>query len=115
MHASGTSGLIAARGDGAIFLTAAKTNEGSVRQGFLLTLRVLLRTQDMILFQHLVRRDEKSVCRVRFLDTDSSRDKHEREHGHTRTDTATRPHPRAHPHAPAHPRTPRSPKTTTTV
>ena len=65
-HASGTSGpLTAPRGDGAIFLTAAKTNKRSVRRGFLLTLGwFLLRTQDMILFQNRVRRDEQTerVC-----------------------------------------------------
>ena len=47
---------------GAISLTAAKTNKGSVRLGFLLTLGwFLLRTQDMILFQHRVRRNEQTV------------------------------------------------------
>ena len=35
---SGTSGPIASRDDGAIFLTAAKTNKRSVRRGFFLTL-----------------------------------------------------------------------------
>ena len=39
MHASGTSGPVASRDDGAVFLTAVKTNKGSVRQGFLLTLK----------------------------------------------------------------------------
>ena len=51
---SGTSGPIASRDDGAIFLTA-KTNEGSVRRGF------LLRTHDMILSQQRVRRNEHTV------------------------------------------------------
>ena len=37
-HSSGTSGPIASRDDGAIFLTAAKTNKGSVRRRFLITL-----------------------------------------------------------------------------
>ena len=48
MHASGTSGPIAPRDDGAFFLTAAKTNKGSVRQC-------------MILFQHRIRRNEQTV------------------------------------------------------
>ena len=38
MHASGASGPVASRDDGAIFLTAAKTYQESVRRGFLLTL-----------------------------------------------------------------------------
>ena len=50
------------RDDGAISLTAAKTNKGSVRRGFLLTLGwFLLRTQDMILSQHRVRKNEQTV------------------------------------------------------
>ena len=55
---SGTSRPIGPRHDGAIFLTAAKTNKGSVRRGF------LLGTQDMISFQHRVGRVEEteSVC-----------------------------------------------------
>ena len=57
-HSSGTSGPIASRDDGAIFLTAAKTYQESVRRGFLLTLG---RTQDMILFQYLGRRNEHTV------------------------------------------------------
>ena len=64
---SGTSGPIASRDDGAIFLTAVKTNEGSVRRGFLLTLSwFLLGTQDMIFFQHWVRMVEQTerVCAV---------------------------------------------------
>ena len=62
MQASGTSGPVASRDDGAIFLTAAKTNKGSVRRGFLLTLGwFLLGTQDMILFQHRIRRNEQTV------------------------------------------------------
>ena len=110
---SGTSGPIASRDDGAV-LIAAKTYQDSVRQGFLLTLRVLLRTQDMILFQHRVRRNEQTerVCAenaslipIRRA-TNTSRP---RDNGHTCTDAATRPHPRAHT------RTPGRPKTTTTV
>ena len=82
-RSSGTSGPVASRDDGAIFLTAAKTNKGSVRRGF------LLRTQDMILFQDLVRRDGQTekVCAEnaslipirRATDTIRAR-----EHGHTR-------------------------------
>ena len=50
------------------------------------------------------------MCRIRFLDTDSSRDKHD-------SPARTWSHPRhacPHPHAPARPRTPGRPKTTTT-
>ena len=91
-----TSGLSASRDDGAVFLTAANTNKRSVRRGFLLTLRgFLLRTLDVILFQHRVRRDGqtvgKSACRERSPDTITIRP---RENGHTRADAATRPHPR---------------------
>ena len=63
---SGTSGPIASREYGVVFLTAAKTYKGSVRQGVLPHHLVgfLLRTQDMILFQHRVRRDGQTerVC-----------------------------------------------------
>ena len=48
-------------------MTAAKTNKGSVRQGFRPHLGgFLLGTQDMISFQHGVRRDEQTerVCAV---------------------------------------------------
>ena len=38
MHASGTSGLVASRDDGAIFLTASKTYQESLRRAVLLTL-----------------------------------------------------------------------------
>ena len=60
MHASGTSGPFASRDDGAIFLTASKTYQESLRRG------VLLRTQDIILSQHRVRRDGQTerVCAV---------------------------------------------------
>ena len=95
---------IASRDNGAVLLTATKTNKESVRRGFL-TLGVFLpRTQDMILFQHRVRRDEQTerVCAenaslipIRRA-TNTIRP---RKHGHTRTDAATRPHPRAHTHA----------------
>ena len=64
---SGTSGPIASRDDGAIFLTAAKYYPESVRQGFSPLLgEFLLRTQDTILSQHLVRRNEQTerVCAV---------------------------------------------------
>ena len=81
MHASGTSGSsrhvateartgvrrelsgpVAPRDDAAVFLTAAKTNKGSVRQGFLLTLgRFLLRRQDMNLSQHWIQRNEQTI------------------------------------------------------
>ena len=60
---SGTCGPIGPRHDGA----AAKTNKGSVRRGFLLTLGwFLLKTQDMIFFQHRVRMVEQTerVCAV---------------------------------------------------
>ena len=93
------------RDDGAIFLTAAKTNRGSVRgvpqhpgeggrEG------VLVRTQDMILFQHRVRRNEQTesvcVCRIRFQETDSPRDKHDSPARTWSHPHATRPHLRAH-------------------
>ena len=98
---SGTSGPIASSDDGAIFLAAAKTYKGSVRRGFLLTLgRFLLRTLDMILVQHRVRRmnrrkecaEHAALIPVRRA-TNTIRP---REHGHTRANAATRPHPRAH-------------------
>ena len=101
MYSSGTSGPIASRDDGAIFLTAVKTNEGSVHRGSSLRWEVppqnarhdLIPTPGSDGWT-----DGKSVCRKRFLDTDSSRDKHDssaRTWSH-RTDAATRPRPRTH-------------------
>ena len=91
-HSSGISGPIASRDDGAIFLTAAKTNKGSVRPGF------LLGTQDMILFQHRVRRDGQTVrvCAVFASLIPIRRATHTirpPRHGHTRTDARRRPPP----------------------
>ena len=107
---SGTSGPNASRDDGAIFLTATKTNKGSVRRGFLLTLGgFLLRTQDVILFQHWVRRDEQrerecaenaSLIPIR-RGTNTIRP---RERGHTRADACTSPRPRTPPDARRRPR-----------
>ena len=58
-------------------MTAAKTNKGSERRGFLLTLGwFLLGTQNMIFFQHRVRMVEQTerVCvPYTFLDTDSKK------------------------------------------
>ena len=73
----------------------------------------------MFLFQHRIRRNEQTVrvCAEKgFVDTDSSRDKHD-------SPARTWSHPRRHldtpaptcPHASARPRAPRRPKTTTTV
>ena len=73
---SGTFGLVASRDDGAIFLTAPKTNKGSVRRGFLLTLFVppQIAGHDLIPTPGLEERtDGKSVCRKRFPDTDSKK------------------------------------------
>ena len=64
-RSSGTSGPVASRDDGPIFFTAAKTYQESVRRGFLLTLGgFLLGTQDVLLSQHRVRRNEQTarVC-----------------------------------------------------
>ena len=103
--------------DEAVFLTAAKTNQESVRWGFLFTFgRVppwneghdLIPTPEGW-------RDGKSVFRIRFLDTDSSRDKHDLpartwSHPHQRRDTPapacphTRTRPRARPDARRRPR-----------
>ena len=111
-HSSGTSGPIASRDDGAVFLTAAKNQQRIRARGVPPHLgKVLLRTQDMILSQHWVRRDEQteSVCRIRFLDTDSSRQTQfaRRQHGHTPHQRRDTPAPTCpHPHAPARPRTP---------
>ena len=64
-HSSGTSRPIASRDDGAISLTAAKNQQRIRAPGFPPHLaEFLLRTQDMILFQHRFRRDEQTerVC-----------------------------------------------------
>ena len=78
------------------------TNKGSVRGGFLLTLRVLLRRQDMILYQHRVRRDEQTerVCAVFASLIPIRRDKH---NSPVRTWSHTAPTPR---HARTHVPTP---------
>ena len=109
-----SSGPIASRDDGAVSSTAAKTFQGSVRREVLLTLGsgFLLRTQDMILFQHLVRRDEQTerVCvpytlpRYRFV---------ARQTRFARENMVTpAPTPR---HARTRPRADARPKTTTTA
>ena len=55
-------GPIASRDDGAIFLTAAKTHQRIRTPGVTPHLGgFLLRTQDMVLFRHRVRRDEQTV------------------------------------------------------
>ena len=107
----GTSGPIASRDDGVIFLTPAKPNEGSVRRGFLLTLRVppqnaghdLVPTPDSE-----GGTDGKSVCAVHASlipvprATNTIRP---REHGHTHTHKRDTPTP-ARARAPTHARTP---------
>ena len=109
VHASGTSGPIASRDDGAVFLTAAKNNQESVRRGFLLTLGwFLLKTQDVILFQHRVQRDEQTerVCAENaslIPIRHPTNIIHPREHGHT---APTPRHARTHVPTPARARAP---------
>ena len=98
-HSSGTSGPIASRDDGAIFLTAAKTQQRFCAPG------VLLSTQDMISSQHRVWRDGQTerVCAVYASLTPirlATKTIRPRERGHTRT----RPRAHARQHARRRPR-----------
>ena len=67
-HSSGTSGPVASRDDGAIFLTATKTNKGSVRLGgFLLTLLGFLFSQRRRFFHHALTPQKKLGSNARCL------------------------------------------------
>ena len=105
---SGASGPVAPRDDGAIFLTAVKNQPRICAPRFFLTLgSSSSETQDMILLQHGVWRDEQTVrvcAEKRFLDTDSI----ERLTFFVFQLFHPRPHPRAHTRT--HPRTPGPPE-----
>ena len=113
-HSLGTSGPVASHDDGAIFLTAAKNQQRIRATGVPPHLgRVLLITQDMILFQGFggMNRRKECGCRTRFLDTDSSRGKHDSpartwSHPHPHRDTPAPTCPQPHVPARAHAWTP---------
>ena len=78
MHASGTSGPVASRDDGAIFLTASKTYQESLRLGVLLTLEGFSSERRTSSYPNTGfggtgQTERVCVCRKRFPETDSKK------------------------------------------